>query len=116
MDDDFNTAQALGALFDLARAINQSADAGENTSEAQELLKSLAGEVLGLRLPAQEARTEVEASPFIDLLVRTRYNLRQAKQFQLADEIRTKLAELGITLEDTSQGTVWKRKKRGQDA
>jgi cysteinyl-tRNA synthetase len=113
MDDDFNTAQAMGILFDLARTINQAADSGSDISKARRILKDLAGDVMGLRLPAiEEAKAEsVEAAPFIDLLVKTRYNLRQAKQYQMADEIRTKLAELGILLEDTPQGTVWRSKK-----
>jgi cysteinyl-tRNA synthetase len=112
MDDDFNTAQAMGILFDLARAINQAADSGSDTSEATQVLKELSGDVMGLQLPAIESKAEsVEAAPFIDLLVKTRYDLRQAKQYKLADEIRTKLAGLGIVLEDTPGGTVWKSKR-----
>jgi cysteinyl-tRNA synthetase len=112
MDDDFNTAQGLSILFDLARAINQAADAGTDVEEARKLLKELAGDVMGLRLASFSANTSsVEAAPFIDLLVKTRFNLRQAKQYQMADEIRIKLTELGIILEDTPKGTVWKNKK-----
>jgi cysteinyl-tRNA synthetase len=52
--------------------------------------------VLGLRLPAAEAEAvSVEAAPFIDLLVETRFNLRQAKQYQLADTIRSGWPKLG---------------------
>ena len=111
MDDDFNTAQALGIIFDLARAINQTADAGGSIAEARNTLQELAGNLMGLKLPAPEVKTEaIEAAPFIDLLVKTRYNLRQAKQYQMADEIRTRLAELGILLEDTPKGTIWRQK------
>jgi cysteinyl-tRNA synthetase len=112
MDDDFNTAKALGILFDLAREINQSADSGSNTAAAREILKDLASEVMGLRLTDAEAQAgSIEAAPFIELLVNTRYNLRQAKQYQLADDIRNKLTELGIILEDTPKGTTWRKKK-----
>jgi cysteinyl-tRNA synthetase len=112
MDDDFNTAKALGGLFDLAREVNQAADAGENITEARRLLKELAGDILGLRLPAPDTKTgTVEAAPFIELLIQTRINLRKAKQYQAADEIRTKLADLGIVLEDTPKGTTWRIKK-----
>ena len=112
MDDDFNTAQALSALFDLARAINQAADAGRGTLQACNTLKELAGKVLGLRLPNVESKAEkVEAAPFIELLIKTRYDLRQAKQYQLADEIRKQLDNLGILLEDTAKGTVWRTRK-----
>jgi cysteinyl-tRNA synthetase len=112
MDDDFNTAKATGILFDLAREINLAADSGADISGARQTLKELAGDVLGLRLPAAEAEAvSVEAAPFIDLLVETRFNLRQAKQYQLADTIRSRLAELGILLEDTPKGTTWRQKK-----
>jgi cysteinyl-tRNA synthetase len=112
MDDDFNSAKAVGILFDLAREINQAADSGKNIADARNLLKQLASEVLGLRLPAEESNAKsVEAAPFIELLIQTRFDLRQAKQYQMADEIRKKLADLGILLDDTPKGTVWKQKK-----
>jgi cysteinyl-tRNA synthetase len=112
MDDDFNTAKALGMLFDLAREINQAADSGSDVSAARQTLRELAGDVMGLKLPVAQAKAEsVEAAPFIELLVQTRYNLRQAKQYQLADQIRTRLTELGIVLEDTPKGTVWRSKR-----
>jgi cysteinyl-tRNA synthetase len=112
MDDDFNTAQGLSILFDLARALNQAADSGINITEARKLLKELAEDVMGFRLVSSETDTGLmEAAPFIDLLVKTRFNLRQAKQYQMADEIRIKLTEMGIILEDTPEGTVWRNKK-----
>ncbi len=112
MDDDFNTAKAIGILFDLARDINQAADAGENITEARTLLSEMSCNILGLRLPAVESQTgTAEAAPFIELLVQTRISLRKVKQYQAADEIRTKLAELGVILEDTPQGTTWRTKK-----
>lgn len=112
MDDDFNTAKAMGIIFDLAREINQAADSGSKVNDACQLLQELSCKVMGLRLPSTEARAEsVEAAPFIELLIKTRYNLRQAKQYQLADEIRGKLADLGIILEDKPQGTTWRSKK-----
>jgi cysteinyl-tRNA synthetase len=112
MDDDFNTAKALGILFDLARDINQAADTGTGTGEAVELLRTFAVDIMGLRLPAVQSQSgTVEAAPFIELLIQTRLDLRQAKQYQMADQIRTKLAELGILLEDTPKGTTWRSKK-----
>lgn len=108
MDNDFNSCGALAALFDLVRAINTARDAGvggTSFTESQATLRELAG-VLGLRLEAPETRSQ-DAAPFIDLLVETRTALRAARQFELADTIRQRLAELGITLEDTPQGTGW---------
>ena len=108
MDDDFNTPQALAILFDLAREINRAGETGADTAEARHALKELAG-VLGLTLKETE-KPFTDAAPFIELLLKTRKKLRDAKQFQLADEIRLTLIKMGLTLEDTPAGTTWKRK------
>ena len=107
MDDDFNSAQALALLFDLARDINRARDEGADVREAQGTLLELAG-VLGLTL--KEREVSLAAQPFIDLLVSIRTELRGIKQWQLADRIRSSLAEMGITIEDTPQGTAWRRR------
>ena len=109
MDDDFNTAQALAVLFDLARDINRADEAGFDATGAREKLKEL-GRIIGLTFALPE-KPSLDAEPFIEALISTRNQLREAKQWQLADEIRAKLAELGIALEDTPKGTVWKRKR-----
>ena len=105
MDDDFNTAQALAALFDLAREINR-AGAARDAAAGRERLRDLAG-VLGLTLRGPDDAA-ANAAPFIDLLVETRAGLRQARQFELADQIRDRLDGLGVTLEDGPRGTRWK--------
>ncbi|MEO7909090.1 MAG: cysteine--tRNA ligase [Roseiflexaceae bacterium] len=112
MDDDFNTSGALAALFELVRAINTARDsglAGEPFAAGQAALLDLAG-VLGLRLAAPESQAQA-AAPFIELLIELRAELRKAKQFALADLVRTRLTELDITLEDGPQGTRWKTTK-----
>lgn len=109
MDDDFNTAQAIAVLFDMAREINRAQNDGFNTEKLRQTLLELAG-VLGLTL--EEKGVDIAASPFVELLISLRNDLRAEKQWQLADKIRASLGELGIALEDTPQGTVWKHKKR----
>lgn len=109
MDDDFNTAGALGQLFDLVRAINQGRDDGAGASalkEAKEQLESLAG-LLGLRLSAA-APDAVSAAPFIDLLVEIRQDLRAAGEYSLSDRIRDRLGELGVTVEDSRGASTWR--------
>jgi cysteinyl-tRNA synthetase len=109
MDDDFNTPSALAQLFELVRSINMARDSGVDDGalgEAQEVLKELSG-VLGLRLDVQ-ATTSAQAEPFIELLIQVREELREARQWELADRIRDRLLELGIALEDGKAGTTWK--------
>ncbi|MFC1914794.1 cysteine--tRNA ligase [Chloroflexota bacterium] len=140
MDDDFNTAQALAVIFDLARDINRGDDEGLQVWEARAVLEELAG-VMGLTFEIAEKsplgtetfvalrkstmaavrkakldelidESEIEDAPaIIDWLIDMRSALRQNKQFQLADEVRTQLSKAGITLEDSPQGTIWKRKR-----
>jgi len=127
MDDDFGTPQVLATLFDLAREINRADEADYEAKEARKVLLELAG-VLGLALKptrklvrpvgipsAEEFEVltvgEIGSEADIENLIRQRNILRQAKQWQLADEIRVKLEKLGIYLEDTPQGTVWRHKR-----
>ena len=109
MDDDFNTPQALAVLFDLTRELNRLRDEGEDISRAQNLLKELS-EVLGLTLKGVE-KTAGGSDQFIQLLLDTRNGLRQAKQYQLADDIRKRLEDLGVLIEDTAGGTTWKARR-----
>jgi cysteinyl-tRNA synthetase len=106
MDDDLNTAAAIAVLFDLATEINRARDAGDEIGDAQAVLLELAG-VLGLRLEETEAEA-VAAQPFIELLLDIRQELRAAKHYAIADTIRSRLANLGITLEDSPGGTTWR--------
>ena len=108
MDDDFNTGGALGNLFDLVRSINKARDEGatdEEIAPAQNMLRKLTG-VLGLQLNRKEEGDQ-SAAPFIDLLVELRTEIRKEKLYALSDQIRDRLAELGVTLEDSKQGTTW---------
>lgn len=109
MDDDFNAAQAIAVLFELAREINRAREEELDVAEAQDTLTELA-RVLGFTLE-EPAKPLLDAKPFIELLISVRNDLRQAKEWQLADKIRSQLVELGITLEDTSRGTDWKRNR-----
>ncbi len=107
MDDDLNTPQAVAALFDLARDINRGRDAGQQVDDGQDALRELGG-VLGLTFAERaSSANELAAAPFIDLLVSVRSDLRAARQFALADQIRDSLAAEGVTLEDSAQGTQW---------
>ncbi len=111
MDDDFNTPQALAAMFDMAREINRAAGDGADVSGACALLRELGG-VLGLRLEQPGSGGTGDVAPFVELLIETRAGLRKEKQFALADNLRDRLAELGVVLEDTPRGTEWRFERR----
>ena len=106
MDEDMNTPRALAVLFNLAHEINRAKDEGRPASDAQATLLELA-DVLGLTLT--EPESDIGAAPFIELLITLRNELRAAKQFELADRVRTGLTDIGIALEDKPAGTVWRK-------
>ena len=115
MDSDFNTPDALAALHDLVRAVNRGRDAGAPVAAvaaAQDRLRELAG-VLGLDLAAAApAAVDGLVEPMVQLLITVRTELRQARQWALADRIRDGLAELGVALEDGPAGTTYRIKER----
>jgi len=109
MEEDLNTPRALAVIFDLCRDINRARDEGGNIAEAQEVLLTI-GSVLGLAFAASDNSQNIEAAPFIDLLINIRRELRGAKQFAVADSIRDNLTELGVSLEDSPEGTKWRKR------
>ena len=142
MDDDFNTAQAIACVFDLARDINRAADEGYRVQEAQQQLYELIG-VLGLTLEEEQIKgsfvsllppleerlrkmNQLElakrvADPQIRLasdsdvaefLKDVRKELRQMKEWDTADWIRSSLVERGVSLEDTADGSTAMRPRR----
>ena len=108
MDDDFNTAAAMAAIFELVKQINQARTEGATQAQlepAQAMFNELTG-VLGLQLQEQ-AGGQTSADPFIDLLVEVRNELRAQKNWALSDKIRDELKALGVILEDSKDGTTW---------
>jgi cysteinyl-tRNA synthetase len=109
MDDDFNTASALGHLFDLVRAINHARDnsaTAEELASAQDTLRQLTN-VFGLRMDKDDEK-QAGVDPFVDLLLEVRKQLREEKLWALSDQIRDQLKELGVVLEDSKEGTTWR--------
>lgn len=108
MNDDFNTANAISTLFELARLANTYLTESNTSDEV--LAQFLAtfdaiGEVLGIRFVTEEALLDEE----IDALIEERIQARKNRDFARGDEIRDQLQAMGIILEDTRQGTRWKR-------
>jgi cysteinyl-tRNA synthetase len=109
MDDDFNTPEAMAVLFDLANEVNKT-----KSAVTAGLLKALAG-VIGLLQRDGEAYLQGDVSETdtqsldVDAMIQARIAAKKAKNFAEADRIRKDLADAGIILEDTSQGTTWRR-------
>ncbi len=120
MDDDFNTPEAMAVLFDLANEVNKS-----KSLESATLLKNLAGllgllqrdaseflqgmiKTTGIQVEGGEANQMIDSNA-IDSKILARIAAKKAKNFAEADRIRKELAEFGVVLEDTPQGTTWRR-------
>ena len=109
MDDDFNTPEAMAVLFDLANEVNKT-----KSAVTAGLLKALAA-VIGLLQRDGEAYLQGDVSETdaqsldVDAMIQARIAAKKAKNFAEADRIRKELADAGIILEDTPQGTTWRR-------
>ncbi|MCB0216529.1 MAG: cysteine--tRNA ligase [Chloroflexi bacterium] len=116
MDDDFGTPAAIAALFELGKALNRARDAGAGVdalAAAQADLIELAGaigfDLAGGARPAEtDAGAADRATPLVELLLELRGMARAERQWAMADRIRDRMAELGIEVVDTSEGSTWR--------
>jgi len=114
MQDDLNTAAALGAIFELVRALNSSIDVGDVGAGVVPVIRQAFDEfdrvlgVISLRR-AEDARPPVPVDE-IERLIEDRQAARWRRDFAAADRIRQELAARGVLLEDSAGGTRWKRK------
>jgi len=107
MDDDFNTADAIAAVFDLVKYANTNVGEGSSKAFADALRERIQGlcDILGIITEKKEELLDAD----IENLIAERQAARKAKNFARADEIRGLLLEKGIILEDTREGVKWKR-------
>lgn len=108
MDDDFNTANAISAIFTISTAANKYLTAKNTNTEVLEAYKTALEELTGV-LGIQLAQAEELLDADIDALIEERQQARKDRNFARADEIRDMLKEQNIILEDTRQGVRWKR-------
>jgi cysteinyl-tRNA synthetase len=121
MDDDFNTAGAIGVLFEVAGLTNRFLEATRLETHANDQLRTVAqaaggsfvslARMLGLmedRPVAAGFGSDANTAKLVDLLVEVRRMSREAKQFDIADHIRDGLSNLGIVLEDRTDATEWR--------
>ena len=107
MDDDFNTADAISAIFELVKLSNSTTNEDSSKEYVNYLKESIERlcDVLGIITEKEEEILDDE----IEAMIAGRQQARKDKNFALADEIRGKLLEKGIVLEDTREGVKWKR-------
>lgn len=107
MEDDFNTADAIAAIFELVKFSNTHAGSESTKAYVESLYKELTemSDICGLILESKKEILEQD----IEALIQERQEARKAKNFARADEIRNQLLEQGIILEDTREGVKWKR-------
>lgn len=107
MEDDFNTADAIAAIFELVKYANQNTDSSSSKAYSQALLDELKTlcDVLGILVETKEEMLDSD----IEALIEERQQARKNRDFARADEIRDELLEKGIVLEDTREGVKWKR-------
>lgn len=107
MEDDFNTADALAAIFELVKFVNTNTEGGHTRAYLQMLKDKITmlADICGLIVEKKEELLPED----IEALIEERQSARKAKNFARADEIRNELLEKGIVLEDTREGVKWKR-------
>ncbi len=107
MDDDFNTADAIAAVFELVKYINTTAGGDSSREYLESLLKRLVSltDVLGIIVEREEEILDAD----IEALIAERQAARKERNFARADQIRDELLAKGIILEDTREGVKWKR-------
>ncbi len=108
MDDDFETPQALAALFDFVKEVNRRMDAKNLTRDSQELAMTFLmriDSVLCVLVSTQSDEVDSETT----MLMEEREKARKNKDWKKSDELRDELLKRGIQLEDTPQGTTWKK-------
>lgn len=117
MDDDFNTAIAIGTVFEMVKEINRFIDLTQKSKEglqvlrnSVEFIKQIVIDVLGIKLNL-DMKVEGLSNELVELILDLRMNAKKDKNFALADDIRNRLSNLGIEIKDGKDKTAWTLKR-----
>jgi cysteinyl-tRNA synthetase len=116
MDDDFNTALAVSAIFDLVKEINKYMEAHAEIEkqikkEISEIIKTLVEDILGITMERRKPESDKPVENLVKLILTIRQQMRERGDWKTSDEIRSKLQELGFIVEDTTEQSKWKIKQ-----
>ena len=113
MDDDFNTAQGLGAIFELVKELNKALDSEklsalgkENVQKTVDYIVNIMEEVLGVKLKLDNEVGNL-TSELVEFILELRREARAEKNWGMSDKIRDRLAEMGIKIKDGKDKTTW---------
>jgi cysteinyl-tRNA synthetase len=113
LDDDLDTPGAIAALYSFVTDANKflasSALSSNTAAKLLELVQHWGGEILGILPPMTAANADLDIAPIMDMLIELRKEMKAAKKFDVADAIRDRLKESGILIEDTRDGTRWRK-------
>ncbi len=113
LNDDFNSAQAIAVLFEELKKLRKQVNNGEapeNLDEVNEFLKDFVDGVLGIWPKENTSSDSDKTEQLVELLIEMRSDVRNSKNFELADQIRDRLSDIGIELMDKPEGTQFKIK------
>jgi cysteinyl-tRNA synthetase len=114
MDDDFNTPQAIAALFDMNRKVNELLNSGKDLSQGtlaaiEDIYSELGGQILGI-IPDDltEGAGEALVEGLMDIILDIREQYREAEAWERADALRDRLEDVGVVIEDRPEGPIWR--------
>ena len=105
MDDDFNMPLALAHLFEMVNYTNKNIDDAAVAQQSKKILMELS-KIFGIDLKKSDVK---DLPDTVDILIKERDEARSRKDYERSDEIRKKLSDMGVILEDTKEGTVWRK-------
>ena len=113
LDDDIDTPGAIAALYSFVTDVNKfiasSALSSASAERAINLVQRWGGDILGILPPLQTSASDMDIAPVMDMLIELRKEMKASKKFDVADAIRDRLKDSGILIEDTREGTRWRK-------
>jgi cysteinyl-tRNA synthetase len=113
MDDDLDTPGAIACLYNFVtnanKFISSSSLSSKTAQKMLELIQTWGGNILGILPEAKKDSDGLDLGPVMDIIMELRKDMKAAKKYDVADAIRDRLKDGGILIEDTKEGTRWRK-------